>query len=127
MRGHGPAKRPPFDTRLRGRASVAAITFTADYTFRFDPPRSSVTHFWTDPRTGRERRFKYHVIHYFVPDDDTATTIVTFGFLKIDWPSGPALRACNSVGFSGAGFARPSTKTPSSSKISPTNRPASKA
>jgi hypothetical protein len=29
---------------------------------------------------------KYHVVHYFVPEDATATTVISFGFLKIGWP-----------------------------------------
>ena len=85
VRNHGPAKMPPFDTRI-----VVGIRrgdhFHSDYTFRFDPPRSSVTHWWTDPTSGRERMLKYHVCHYFVPQDAGATTIVTFGFLKMRWP-----------------------------------------
>jgi vanillate O-demethylase monooxygenase subunit len=85
VRGCGPAKTPPLDTRL----SVGfrrGDRFHAEYTFRFDPPRSSVTHWWSDPRTGRERMLKYYVVHYFVPEDDTATLVVTFAFLKIRWP-----------------------------------------
>lgn len=85
VRNHGPAKMPPLDTRL-----AAAIRrgdhFHSNYTFHFDPPRSSVAHLWTDPRTGHERMIKYHVVHYFVPEDETATTIVSFGFLKIRRP-----------------------------------------
>ena len=38
---------------------------------------------------------KYHVVHYFVPEDENRTQIVTFGFLKIRWPLvgrlGPAM------------------------------------
>lgn len=85
VRGYGPAKAPPIDTRL----SVGfhrGDRFHAEYTFRFDPPRSAVTHWWSDPRSGLERRLKYHVVHYFVPEDDEATRIVTFAFLKIQWP-----------------------------------------
>jgi phenylpropionate dioxygenase-like ring-hydroxylating dioxygenase large terminal subunit len=85
VRGYGPAKMTPLDTRL-----VVGLRrgdrFHADYTFRFDPPRSIVTHWWADPQTGRERLFKYHVVHYFVPQDQKVTTMVTFPFLKIDWP-----------------------------------------
>ena len=85
VRIHGPAKRPPLDTRLvvgwrRGDY------FHSDYTFHFDPPRSLVTHWWTNPRTGRERFFKYHVVHYFVPEDDKTTRMATFAFLQIRWP-----------------------------------------
>lgn len=85
VRNHGPAKMPPLDTRL-AVAIRRGDRFHSNYTFRFDPPRSSVTHLWTNPRTGQERMLKYHVVHYFVPEDETTTTIVTFGFLKIRWP-----------------------------------------
>ncbi|MEO8350678.1 MAG: Rieske 2Fe-2S domain-containing protein [Chthoniobacteraceae bacterium] len=84
-RGYGPAKRPPLGTRL-GAGIRRGDLFHADYTFYFDPPRSIVTHWWSDPQTGRERMFKYHVIHYFVPEDEKTTRMVTFGFLKIGWP-----------------------------------------
>lgn len=85
VRNEGPAKMPPLDTRL----SVPVLRgdhFHSDYTFRFDPPRSSVAHWWSDPHTGRERRVKYRVLHYFVPEDESATVIATFGFLGIRWP-----------------------------------------
>ena len=80
VRNRGPAKTPPLDTRF-AVAMRRGDCFHSDYTFRFDPPRSAVTHRWTEPRSGRERMLKYHVIHYFVPEDETTTTIVTFGFL----------------------------------------------
>jgi phenylpropionate dioxygenase-like ring-hydroxylating dioxygenase large terminal subunit len=85
VRNRGPAKMPPLDTRLAVGVR-RGDHFHSNYTFRFDPPRSSVVHFWTEPRTGRERMLKYHVFHYFVPVDVATTTIVTFGFLKIRWP-----------------------------------------
>ena len=85
VRNYGPAKMPPLDTRL-AVAIRRGDRFHSNYTFRFDPPRSSVTHLWTNPRTGQERMLKYHVVHYFVPEDETSTMIVTFGFLKIRWP-----------------------------------------
>lgn len=85
VRNRGPAKMPPVDTRL-AIALRSGDWFHSDYTFRFDPPCSSVTHFWTDPQSGAERMLKYHVFHYFVPEDETVTNIVTFGFLKVKWP-----------------------------------------
>jgi hypothetical protein len=85
VRNKGPAKMPPLDTRL-AIGIRQGDHFHSNYTFRFDPPHSSVTHQWTDPRTGRERRMKYHVFHYFVPQDEAVTTVVSFGSLKIDWP-----------------------------------------
>ena len=85
VRSHGPAKMTPLDTRV-AVALRRGDRFHADYTFRFDPPRSSVTHWWTDPATGCERLFKYHVVHYFVPHDEGTTMMVTFGFSQIRWP-----------------------------------------
>ena len=60
--------------------------FHSNETVRFDPPRASVTHIWSDPHTGKERRLKYHLFFYFVPEDANATSVVTFGLLKIGWP-----------------------------------------
>ncbi|MEP6955237.1 MAG: Rieske 2Fe-2S domain-containing protein [Chthoniobacterales bacterium] len=81
VRGHGPAKRPPLDT-CWSVAFRRGDRFHADYTFRFDPPRSTVTHWWSDPQTGSERKFKYHIVHYFVAQDEAVTLLVTFCFLK---------------------------------------------
>ena len=85
MRNRGPTKMPPLLTRLAGGIR-RGDQFHSDYTFRFDPPRSSVTHFWTDPDATSERRIKYHLFHYFVSEDDETTRIVTFGFLTIRRP-----------------------------------------
>ena len=85
VRNHGPAKVPPLDTRL-AVAMRRGDAFHSNYTFRFDPPRSAVTHFWTNPVTRKERMLKYHVFHYFVPEDSDVTSIVTFAFLKLRWP-----------------------------------------
>jgi phenylpropionate dioxygenase-like ring-hydroxylating dioxygenase large terminal subunit len=85
VRNRGPGKMPPFDTRL-ALGLRHGDHFQSNYTFRFDPPRSSVTHIWSDPHTGKERRVKYHLVFYFVPEDATTTSVVTFGLLKIGWP-----------------------------------------
>jgi hypothetical protein len=85
VRNRGPAKMPPLDTRL-ALALRRGDHFQSNYTFHFDPPRSSVTHTWSDPHTGQERKLKYHLYFYFVPEDATTTTVVTFGLLKIGWP-----------------------------------------
>jgi vanillate O-demethylase monooxygenase subunit len=45
-RNRGPAKMLPLDTRLTIPVR-RGDRFHSEYTFRFDPPRSSVTHFWT--------------------------------------------------------------------------------
>lgn len=91
VRNRGPAKVPPLDTRF-AVALRRGDWFHSNYTFRFDPPRSEVTHFWTEQQTGRERMLKYHVIHYFVPEGETATMIVTFGFLQTKRPLLRSLR-----------------------------------
>lgn len=85
MRNRGPAKMPPFALRVAGRVRTGDY-FHSDYTIRFDPPCSSVTHRWTEPRSGRERLIKYHIFHYFVPEDEERTTVVSFGFLTIRSP-----------------------------------------
>lgn len=90
VRNQGPAKMPPLVTRLLAWV-WPGDHFHSNYTFRFDPPRSSVTHFWTDPGTGCERMAKYHLFHYFVPEDEKNTQIVTFGFLSSKWPLFPQL------------------------------------
>jgi phenylpropionate dioxygenase-like ring-hydroxylating dioxygenase large terminal subunit len=85
MRNRGPAKMPPLDTRVAAGIRRDDF-FHSDYTFRFDPPRSSVTHLWIDAKNGRERRIRYHIFHYFVPEDASTTSIVSFGFLSLNWP-----------------------------------------
>ena len=84
-RNRGPSKPPPLATRLLV-GTWAGDDFQSDYTFRFDPPRSSVTHYWTNPRTGRERMVKYHLYHYFVPVDAAHSMVITFGHLHSRWP-----------------------------------------
>ena len=83
-RNRGRSKPPPLATRLMAW-TWAGDDFHSDYTFRFDPPRSSVTHYWTDGR-GRERMVKYHLYHYFVPVDERRSMVVTFGHLDSRWP-----------------------------------------
>jgi phenylpropionate dioxygenase-like ring-hydroxylating dioxygenase large terminal subunit len=90
VRNTGPSKTPPLATRLLAW-TWAGDDFHSDYTFHFDPPRSSVTHYWTNPRTGRERMAKYHLHHYFVPMDDRRSMVMTFGHLQSRWPAPPAL------------------------------------
>jgi phenylpropionate dioxygenase-like ring-hydroxylating dioxygenase large terminal subunit len=85
VRNQGPAKMPPAGTRVLAWVRPGD-QFHSNYTFRFDPPRSSVSHFWTNPATGLERMSKYHLFHYFVPEDEKNTQIVTFGFFQSRWP-----------------------------------------
>jgi vanillate O-demethylase monooxygenase subunit len=91
VRNSGPAKPLPFAMRI-AVALRRRDLFHSDYTLRFDPPRSMVTHRWSDPESGAERRLAYHLIHYFVPEDDAATTILTFGALSLRWPFARAVR-----------------------------------
>ena len=84
-RNYGPSKPPPLATRLLCW-TWAGDHFHSDYTFRFDPPRSAVTHYWTNPRTGRERMAKYFLYHYFVPLDERNSMVVTFGYIHSRWP-----------------------------------------
>jgi len=85
VRNAGPSKPPPLFTRLLAW-TWRGDDFHSDYTFRFDPPCSSVTHYWTRPHTGRERMAKYHLYHYFVPVDDGRSMVMTFGHLHARWP-----------------------------------------
>jgi phenylpropionate dioxygenase-like ring-hydroxylating dioxygenase large terminal subunit len=87
VRNEGPAKMPPMTTRVMAFVRPGD-QFHSNYTFRFDPPRSSVSHYWTSP-AGRERMSKYHLFHYFVPEDEANTLVVTFGFFQSRWPLFP--------------------------------------
>jgi len=82
VRCDGPAKMPPIDTRIAGGIR-RGDRFHADFTFRFDPPRSAVRHFWYASQDERPRRIEYRLVHYFVPADDANTIVVTFAFLDI--------------------------------------------
>lgn len=82
VRSDGPAKMPPIDTRIAGGIR-RGDHFHADFTFRFDPPRSSVCHFWFETGGERRRSIEYRLVHYFVPADESHTIIVTFAFLNI--------------------------------------------
>lgn len=83
VRSHGPAKMPPFDTRLTGGIR-RGDRFHSDFTFRFDPPLSTVRHYWVEARSERRRPIEYRLFHFFVPTDASTTTIVTFGFLSVN-------------------------------------------
>ena len=90
VRNAGRSKSPPLATRLLAW-TWDGDDFHSDYTFRFDPPRSSVTHYWTHARTGNERMAKYHLDHYFVPVDAERSMVLTFGRVHSRWPLPPAL------------------------------------
>src|SRR5262245_3297015 len=84
----GPAKRPPLVARL-ALLFRRRYVFHSDYTFTFDPPRSVVDHYWTDPARGGEAMIRYRLHHYFVPEDEHASRIVTFAAVRSRWPVGP--------------------------------------
>ena len=90
VRNAGPSKSPPLATRLLAW-TWDGDHFHSDYTFRFDPPRSSVTHYWTRGRTGQERMAKYHLQHYFVPVDAGHSMVLTFGHVHCRWPVPPVV------------------------------------
>jgi vanillate O-demethylase monooxygenase subunit len=85
VRNTAPAKPPPFFGR-RLLAFRRRFLFHSHYTFTFEPPLSSVEHWWTDPRNGRTARIKYRLYHFFVPEDRDSTLLVTFGGVHSAWP-----------------------------------------
>ncbi len=81
----GPAKTPPFMTRLALRFRRRFL-FHSDYTLRYDPPRSVVEHYWTDPAGGPGGMARYRLHHFFVPEDEGTTRLITFGAARSRWP-----------------------------------------
>jgi phenylpropionate dioxygenase-like ring-hydroxylating dioxygenase large terminal subunit len=85
VRNAGPAKAPRPLARLlllfRRR-----FLFHSEYTLRYDPPRATVEHFWSDPAGGRGGMARYRLHHFFVPEDDRTTRLVTFGAARSRWP-----------------------------------------
>jgi phenylpropionate dioxygenase-like ring-hydroxylating dioxygenase large terminal subunit len=81
----GPAKAPHLLTQLllwfRRR-----FLFHSDYTLRYDPPRAIVDHYWTDPGGGSGGMARYRLHHFFVPEDECTTRLVTFGAAYSRWP-----------------------------------------
>ena len=81
----GPAKKPRLLTQLlllfRRR-----FLFHSDYTLRYDPPRSIVEHYWSDPAGGRGGMARYRLHHFFVAEDERTTKLVTFGAAQSRWP-----------------------------------------
>jgi phenylpropionate dioxygenase-like ring-hydroxylating dioxygenase large terminal subunit len=84
----GPAKRPPLVTRL-AVGYRRRYHFHSDYTFHFDPPRSVVDHYWSEPDGSREGMLRYRLFHYFVPEEAGVSRVVTFAGVKSRWPVGP--------------------------------------
>jgi phenylpropionate dioxygenase-like ring-hydroxylating dioxygenase large terminal subunit len=84
VRNTGPAKPPHALTRLM-LLFRRRFLFHSDYTVYFDPPRTVVDHYWTDPVGGGEAMARYRLHHFFVPEEDQATRIVTFAAAKSRW------------------------------------------
>jgi phenylpropionate dioxygenase-like ring-hydroxylating dioxygenase large terminal subunit len=85
----GPAKPPPFLTR-RLLLFRRRFLFHSDYTFRFDPPRVAIDHYWTDPaKGGKVGLIKYRVHVFFVPVDQQNSQLVTFAAAHSRWPCLP--------------------------------------
>ncbi len=81
----GPAKAPPLLTRL-ALLYRRRFLFHSDYTLRYDPPRAIVDHYWSDPAGGRGGMARYRLHHFFVPEDERTTRLVTFGAAQSRWP-----------------------------------------
>jgi phenylpropionate dioxygenase-like ring-hydroxylating dioxygenase large terminal subunit len=84
----GPAKRPPLLIRLVLRFR-RRYHFHSDYTFHFDPPRSVVDHYWTEPDGSREAMMRYRLFHFFVPEEEGVSRVATFAGVRSRWPFGP--------------------------------------
>ncbi len=63
--------------------------FNDDWTTRFSPVYSCYDHWWSDPATGRESTVRWRLFIFFVPIDDTHTSLITLSFARSRWP-GPA-------------------------------------
>jgi phenylpropionate dioxygenase-like ring-hydroxylating dioxygenase large terminal subunit len=81
----GPAKAPRLLARLLLRFHRRFL-FHSDYTIRYDPPRVIVEHYWSDPAGGRGGMVRYRLHHFFVPEDERTTRLVTFGAAQSRWP-----------------------------------------
>lgn len=81
----GPAKPLPWLTRL-ALLFRRRFLFHSDYTLRYDPPRAIVEHYWTDPAGGVGGMARYRLHHFFVPEDEGTTRLVTFGAARSRWP-----------------------------------------
>lgn len=63
--------------------------FNDDWTTYFSPVYSVYDHWWTDPATGRESKFRWRVYVFFTPTAAGETEIMAFAYAKSKWP-GPS-------------------------------------
>jgi phenylpropionate dioxygenase-like ring-hydroxylating dioxygenase large terminal subunit len=84
----GPAKPPPLFLRLVLRFR-RRYHFHSDYTFEFDPPRSVVDHYWTEPDGSGEAMMRYRLFHFFFPEEEGVSRVVTFAGVRSRWRVGP--------------------------------------
>jgi phenylpropionate dioxygenase-like ring-hydroxylating dioxygenase large terminal subunit len=60
--------------------------FMDDWTTHFSPVYSVYDHWWQCPKTGRESMVRWRLYLFFVPNDDTETTLFTYAFTKSRYP-----------------------------------------
>jgi phenylpropionate dioxygenase-like ring-hydroxylating dioxygenase large terminal subunit len=87
VRNRGPAK-PPGNWLIRQLLAYKPwMWFNSHFTFRFDPPRVVIDHWWNDPNDPkREAMIRYRVHQFFVPMMEGHSQLVTFTFAKTRYP-----------------------------------------
>ncbi len=81
VRNRGPSK-PPGSWLVRRLMNYRSwMWFHSDFTFRFDPPRVVIDHWWADPKESKRRAmFGYRVHQFFVPIDDRTAWLMTYTY-----------------------------------------------
>lgn len=87
VRNRGPSK-PPGSWLIRQLLNYQPwMWFHSDYTFRFDPPRVVIDHWWADSKDPqRQAMIRYRVHQFFVSIDDQSSQLVTFTYAKTRYP-----------------------------------------
>jgi vanillate O-demethylase monooxygenase subunit len=87
VRNRGPSKKPgAWYVRLL-MGYKPSMWFHSDYTFRYDPPRVVIDHWWADPVDAKiEAMMRYRVHQFFVPIDAKTTQLMTFVFGLARYP-----------------------------------------
>ncbi|NUM52040.1 MAG: aromatic ring-hydroxylating dioxygenase subunit alpha [Candidatus Hydrogenedentes bacterium] len=88
----GPQKRIPLYFRALLGVREGDM-FVDEWTTRFSPVYSVYDQWWSDPKTGKERRDRLRIYVFFNPIGPEETGLVTFAFLKSRLWSGGAVRA----------------------------------
>jgi phenylpropionate dioxygenase-like ring-hydroxylating dioxygenase large terminal subunit len=91
VRNRGPSKLPGSWLIRRLMFYKPWMWFYSDYTFRYDPPRVVIDHWWADPNDPkREAMMKYRVHQFFVPINGQESNLVTFvyGIARYPLPLG---------------------------------------